>query len=214
MTLGPDDMLYVSARYKGVNPFGIWGVYRFDPNTGDFLGAYCGNELLNDIEFGADGDFYAVNGWTGALVHYGGRFNRVVLPAASNVGDFVIRDDGQMFAVIGRSKIARYDVSTGERTGPITDLADLGLSTYRFDQMSFAPNGELFVTYNYEARDMRLDGGIMRFDPETGALIGTLIDDIPAFGAPPAARSASPSDRMAICMLVASPQKQCYGLIC
>jgi hypothetical protein len=182
MTLGPDGLLYVSAMYEGASRFGSWGVYRFNPSSGVFLDTFI-DSALDWIAFGPDGDFYGTAGWWDNLYQFDGstgEFIRVVL--SGSFGPFAL-GDGDVFAAVFPSSLARYDIATGERSGPITDLEELGLTAYRFDQMTFAPSGELFAAYNYRRRDQALDGGIIRFDFDTGEFIDILIDDIPAFGA-------------------------------
>lgn len=184
MTLGPDGLLYVSAFYDGSSRFGGWGVYRFNPSSGVFLDTFIHHGPLDWIAFGPDGKFYATADWWDDLYQFDGstgEFMRVVL--SGSVGPFAFGDRGDVFAATYPSSLARYDIATGERTGPITDLEDLGLTAYRFDQMAFAPSGELFAAYNYARRDQALDGGIIRFNSDTGELIDILIDDIPASGA-------------------------------
>jgi hypothetical protein len=188
MTVGPDGLLYVSASYTGVNPYGSWGVYRFDPIKGTFLGTFLPNTLMDRIAFGPDGGFYGVDGWQNRLVKYDGStgvFDRVVLDDDSYYGvdAFAFGSDGDLFAVTAASKLARYSLSTGDRIGPIIDLESLGLKVYRFDEMTFGPTGELYAAYNYQGRDLVLPGGVMRFDPKSGELVETLLDDLPAFGA-------------------------------
>src|SRR4051794_14475036 len=57
MTLGPDGTAYVSA----ITPSGQWGVYRFDPVTGQSLGTFAQGDLLDGIRFGPDGKFYGID---------------------------------------------------------------------------------------------------------------------------------------------------------
>jgi hypothetical protein len=99
------------------------------------------------------------------------------------VGTFVLGSHGDVFASTDDSKFARYDLDTGQRIGPVTDLEQLGLSGYRFDQMTFGHDGKLYAAYNYRYRDAVRDGGIITFDSETGAMLEIVVDDLPAFGA-------------------------------
>ena len=186
MALGPDGLLYVSAaKYTDPGKPGRWGIHRFNPQTGDFLGTLI-QDPIDWILFGPNGSLYGVLSWTNDLVEYDrvtGASKRTVL--ADYVGNFVFVDDQHIFAAtgFGNHKLARYDLTTGERTGPITDLRELGFEDYGFDRMALSPTGELLAPYNYRNRDTVLPGGIMRFDPVTGMLIDTLLDDLPAFGA-------------------------------
>src|SRR4051794_29733644 len=183
MTLGPDGTAYVSA----ITPIGQWGVYRFNPVTGQSLGAFMEGDLLDGIRFGPDGKFYGIDEWTGDLVRYNGSTGtreRTVLPAASFPNTFILGAHDDVFVATSRSKFARYDLATGQQLGPTTELSTLGLVGYGFDQMTFAPDGQLFVAYSQHSRGGPPSiGGVMRFDPSNGSYIDTVIDDIPALGA-------------------------------
>jgi outer membrane protein assembly factor BamB len=183
MDIGPDGLLYVSALNHNDTRFGSWGVYRFIPHTGEFLGRFIQGPI-DWIGFGPNGNLYGVDSFADDLVEYDrdtGTLIRAVL--TDSVGNFEFVDGRHVFAVTQSSKIARYDIITGTREGPITDLAELGFEDYGFDRMALSPNGELYVAYDYRNRDTVLPGGIMRFDTTTGEIIDIFLDDIPAFGA-------------------------------
>jgi outer membrane protein assembly factor BamB len=186
LTLGPDGNAYVS----GITATSQWGVYRFNPITGQPLGTFTQGDLLDDIDFSLDGKFYGVDQWTDELVEYPGSGRgpkRVVLSNVSSSGGitaFHLGTHGDVFAVTGISKIARYDLATGQQIGPKTDLSTLGLPGFGFDQMTFGPDGKLYVAYSYYSRGGPLmKGGVMRFDPLTGSLLDTVISDLDVYGA-------------------------------
>jgi WD40 repeat protein len=190
LTVGPDQKLYVSSGYYDDSRFGRWGVFRFDPATGAYLGSLVNGGPLYHIAFGPDGDLYGVGSWSGDLDRYDGQtgaFLGKVLQAeeAGNigVGNFAFLPDGNLFAATGSGNVAKYDLATGERIGPLTSLADLGLEGFRFDAMAVGPDGMAYAAYNYRFRDTVLDGGVMRFDGATGEYVDTVVTGIPAFGA-------------------------------
>lgn len=189
LAMGPDGLLYVSAFDENAARFGRWGVFRFDPSDGTYVDTFIDTGPLDGIAFDSQGDLYAVRSWSGSLIQFDGSSGetlRTVLAGdefQNGVGSFAVGPGGELFASTDLSKLARYDLDTGERIGPIVDLEQLGLPGYRFDQMAFGPDGKLYATYNYHRRDQVQDGGIMTFDADTGELLGTLVDDLPAFGA-------------------------------
>ncbi|MEN1680422.1 MAG: hypothetical protein AAGJ46_12585 [Planctomycetota bacterium] len=190
LAAGPDRLLYVSSRYYDDSRFGRWGVFRFDPRTGDFLDSFVDGGPYYHIQFGPDGDLYGVAGFSDSLHRLDGEtgeFKGVVLDGNDfgfgGVGRFTIAPNGTLFAATDASSLAPYDAETGQRIGPITNLARLGLANYRYDAMAIGPNGSLYAAYNYSGRDQVLDGGVLRLDGATGELLEVLIDDIPAFGA-------------------------------
>lgn len=190
LTFGPDGLLYASARYYADSPYGRWGVFRIDPATGDVLGTLVQGGPLAWISFGPDGDLYGVRTFSDQLVRYHGTTGQLVgtvlkAEELSNfgVGSFTFLPDGKLFAATGSGNIAKYDPSTGERIGPMTSLANLGLDRFRFDAMAVGPDGMVYAAYNYRFRDTVLDGGVLRFDGATGEFIDTVVTGIPAFGA-------------------------------
>ncbi len=188
LTLGPDGTAYVA----GGTVQGQAGVYRFNPVTGQSLGTFLTGDDLDYIRFGPDGKFYGLDEFTDNLIQYNGSSGsqeRVVLSGASfqtSIGAFGLGTHNDVFASTGfvTSKLARYDLTTGQQVGPTTDLSTLGISGYGFDQMTIGPDGKLYVTYSYHLRDMPpTNAGVMRFDLATGNLIDTVINGIDGYGA-------------------------------
>ncbi len=63
MTIGPDGQLYVASQYTNpANSNRVVGIYRFNPNTGQYLGtvgSFTPNDFLYDLTFGPDAALYA-----------------------------------------------------------------------------------------------------------------------------------------------------------
>jgi WD40 repeat protein len=190
LTVGHDGNLYVSSRLYYNMENGRWGVYRLDPENGDYLGWLIDDGPLYHITFGPDGDLYGVYSWTDSLYRYDGKtgkFKNGILDGDDfgyyGVGSFTFLPDGTLFAVTGNSDVARYQPATGERIGPITSLIDFGLNGYGFEGMAVGPDGNVYVAYNYHGRDQVLEGGVMRFDGATGSFLDIAVSGISAFGA-------------------------------
>src|SRR5690606_1038666 len=72
MALGPDGLLYVSARNTQAGRFGQWGVYRFDPASGRYVDTFIASQSLDGLSFDSQGDLYAVSFFSNSLVQYNG----------------------------------------------------------------------------------------------------------------------------------------------
>jgi sugar lactone lactonase YvrE len=167
----------VSSRFSN-------SVLRYEAGTGDFVGVFASEEVLNPngIAFGPDGSLYVGMGDLKRV----GRYDGVT---GDYLGDFVFDDpetdedetggmervrgihfgpDGNLYVSSAETdSVIRFDGKTGALMGTFAESVDLDGPI----GMTFGPDGHLYVA-------SALTNRVLRFDGETGAELGSLVTGI------------------------------------
>jgi hypothetical protein len=189
LIFGPDHNLYVTSNYKpGAAAPNQDAVLRYDGSTGDSLGAFTPDMTVTNprtVLFGPDGNVYVGNeygdgavlrfdGTTGAFL---GNFVRTGTGGLDDPTGMVFgpdgQNDGKLDLYVGQgsvnSNILRFDGTTGAYKGVFVASFTGGLS--RAGQMSFGPDGNLYVVSSNS-------GTILRFAGPGATNPGTLLGTV------------------------------------
>ncbi|QEF97962.1 Ubp3 associated protein Bre5 [Stieleria maiorica] len=166
---GPDGDLYVATNTSA-------GVLRYDGATGAFETAIAAGEVAraSGIAFGPDNNLYVMdsdgflNTFADRITRYdpatGNQIDEFVAPGnLDDVAYFTFGPDGHLYVPdVSFNDIRRFNGTTGEFEGIYVSLAPNEPS---FD-IRFGTDGSAYVS----------NGGVERFDVESGDFIDTFID--------------------------------------
>ena len=168
----------VSSRFSN-------SVLRYEAGSGDFVGVFASEAVLNPngIAIGPDGSLYVGMGDLKRV----GRYDGVT---GDYLGDFVFDDpdtpedetggmervrgilfgpDGDLYVSSAETdSVIRFDGETGELIGTFAASADLDGPI----GLAFGPDGNLYVA-------SALTGRVLRFDGATGEELGSLVFGMP-----------------------------------
>ncbi|HEY3283849.1 MAG TPA: hypothetical protein VGN26_16405 [Armatimonadota bacterium] len=182
ITFGPDGDLYLVSRGSQVDET-PYGVLRYDGRTGAYKGLFIPKApdlwQVSGAAFGPDGDYYAALHVSSGVLRFDGRTGArkgyLVLPGSGgivNANGMIFGPDGNLYVANGdASNILRFNGRTGDplpspgNNGAV--FAPAGHLIYPYD-LTFGPNGDLYVTgYN--------SSNVVRFDGQTGAFVSELV---------------------------------------
>jgi streptogramin lyase len=173
---GPDGDLYAAGTSQA--GFGNWDVFHFDGNTGALLGTvvsyHVGDFSLGKcITFGPDGDLYLDDWAKFQIQRYDGTdFSaKASYQGAPGVlgtpNGMTFTADGRLLVISGGAQqVVQFDTSAdgvsliGPFAGPF--------SAAQAQDLTFGPNGNLFVSGGNS-------GGVMEFDGASGAFVGDFV---------------------------------------
>jgi DNA-binding beta-propeller fold protein YncE len=169
IAFGPDGNLYVSDRFPG-------RILKYDGATGAPLGLLVGDPRLSGFvafAFGPDKNVYAsmFNGQQCVLKFDG--------TTGADLGEVACAPDissafaGLAFGPDGTLYASRYHEGAVWKIDPATGTHSTMScpGNTRSDKMAFGPDGKLYVS--------NLLSGVDRFDPATGACLGTFLASPP-----------------------------------
>jgi WD40 repeat protein len=174
-TWGPDGNLYA----VGLQSVGNWDVFEFDGNTGALLGAvksrHVGDfSVAQGITFGPDGDFYLADWGRQRILRCDGTTFVTETQYIGGPGTIVGTPHGMVFGAdeqllvvsSGFNQVVAFDTSGGGLGVPTTFAGPFSASQAL--DLTFGPNGNLFVTGGFS-------GGVMQFDGSDGTFLGDFV---------------------------------------
>jgi DNA-binding beta-propeller fold protein YncE len=178
--IGPDGNLYVTNFNPGrIDRFGQSrdSVLRYNPNTGDFLGAFVAPspqlEGPHGLAFGPDGNLYVSTRFTDSILRYNGRtgdfMGVFVEPGAGGLDDadrMVFKDDHLYVVSLENAAILRYEARTGRFVDVFVRPGSGGLS--RPHDLLFGPDGDLYVS-------SFPNNSVLRFNGRSGEFVDAFI---------------------------------------
>jgi hypothetical protein len=165
LTVGPDGELYTSiSGFGGV-------VVRYDLPSGALMDVFAGGGGMaypDHLAFGPDGHLYVTLWEAGRIDRYDGTTG-IPLGTFTDAayGGFAFQGD-YMYAINpSTNQVLRLDPQTGD----VIDVFIEGGSDVSLVQMTFGPDGDLYVS------DSFVGNQVLRYDGNTGELIDTLNSD-------------------------------------